>query len=89
MPEWRGIIAKQSAPVLRLKVRGTGHFSFSDALFTRPTLVAEGGGTLTNPLVVLRGTTAVVAAYLRTAMAGDAGTLPPLPEFIFQVPAEP
>jgi hypothetical protein len=39
-------------------------------------------------LSVLRGTMAVVAAYLRNTFAGNASTLPPLPEFIFQVGAE-
>ena len=79
--EWQGIIAKQSAPVVRLSVRGTGHFSFSDALFIRPELIEEGTGEVADPLQVLRETTWVIVQFLRNAFSGNADgemTLPPL-----------
>jgi hypothetical protein len=79
---WRGIIAKGHDPVVRLAVRGTQHLSFSDAPFVRPSLVTEGGGILTDPLLVLHETTAVIADYLRNAFAGKPRVTRRLPAFI-------
>jgi pimeloyl-ACP methyl ester carboxylesterase len=83
---WRAIAARQSQPVIRLSVRGTGHFSFSDALFIRPQLVAESAGIPTEPLLVLRGTTRVIAEYLRSVFRGYPGRVPPLPPYIIPTP---
>jgi pimeloyl-ACP methyl ester carboxylesterase len=80
--QWKQIIAKQTAPAVRLSVRGTGHLSFSDALFTRPDLVKEGGGELTDPLEVLHGTVGVITDYLRNSFAGQPRITEPLPDFI-------
>ena len=80
--EWRNIIAKQTAPVHRLSVRGTGHFSFSDALFLRPELVAEGGGELEDPLLVLRGTTSVIVDYFEKTFSGQEDVVLTMPDFI-------
>jgi pimeloyl-ACP methyl ester carboxylesterase len=79
---WQEVIGKQSAPAIRLMVLGTGHLSFSDALFTRPDLVKEGGGVLTDPLLVLHGTTEVIVSYLRNSFNGHPDVVSPLPEFI-------
>ena len=68
--EWQDIIAKQDAPVIRLSVRGTGHLSFSDALFIRPELVADGGGQLADPLSVLRQTVTVIREFLLNVFSG-------------------
>ncbi len=80
--EWQDIIAKQDAPVLRLSVRGTGHLSFSDALFTRPELVADGGGRLADPLDVLRQTTAVIREFLSNAFSGTPGREIAMPDLV-------
>lgn len=80
--EWKGIIAKQSVPALRLSVRGTGHFSFSDAPFIRPELVTDGGGVLSDPLIVLRSTAGVIDAYLTNAFDRHPERVPSLPELI-------
>jgi pimeloyl-ACP methyl ester carboxylesterase len=82
---WREIVARQRSPVLRLQVRGAAHLSFSDAPFVRPTLLAD-SGAVSDPLLVLRRTVAVVAAYLENAFAGRPDAALPLPELI--VPAE-
>lgn len=68
--EWQGIIAKQSAPVTRLSVRGTAHLSFTDLPFTRPSVVAEGAGELSDPTLILRATTKAIAAFLANSFAG-------------------
>lgn len=79
---WQEIIASQSAPVLRLQVRGTAHFSFTDALFTRLDMLLEGSAVVSDPLLVLRGTTAVIVDYLRNSFAGRPSTRKPLPPII-------
>ena len=48
----------------------------------RPKLVTEGRGTLTDPLLVLRGTTAVITDYLRNTFAGNPPITSPTPAFI-------
>jgi pimeloyl-ACP methyl ester carboxylesterase len=79
---WQAIVARQSKPVLRLSVRGTAHFSFTDALFLRPDMLKEGSAELTDPLLVLRGTSAAIAEYLRNSFAGRPAIRKPLPPFI-------
>jgi pimeloyl-ACP methyl ester carboxylesterase len=79
---WQSVIARQAQPVLRLSVRGTGHLSFTDAPFIRPSLVTEGGGVLTDPVLVLRATAGVIRSYLRNVFAGQPGGPIEKPEFI-------
>jgi pimeloyl-ACP methyl ester carboxylesterase len=79
---WQDVIAKQSAPAIRLSVRGTGHLSFTDAIFTRPDVVKEGGGELTDPLLVLHGTVATIVNYLRNSFDGHPQITMSLPDFI-------
>jgi hypothetical protein len=71
--ERQDIIEKQEAPGVRLSVRGTGHLSFTDALFIRPELVADGGGQLSDPLSVLRQTVAVIREFLVNTFSGTPG----------------
>jgi len=80
--EWQDIIAKQAAPVVRLSVHGTGHLSFSDALFIRPELVADGGGQVADPLQVLRQTVTVIREFLRNVFAGTPGLELSTPDLI-------
>jgi fermentation-respiration switch protein FrsA (DUF1100 family) len=80
--KWQEIISKQSAPALRLSVKGTGHLSFTDAIFTRPDLVMEGGGVWTNPLEVLHGTTKVILECMQNSFAGHPEKALTLPDFI-------
>ena len=80
--EWQEILAKQSAKVHRLSVRGTGHLSFSDALFIRPELVQESIGEISDPNEVLLQTSAVVVQFLDNLFSGQADAELSLPNLI-------
>ena len=79
---WKTVIAKQSRPVTRLAVRGTVHLSFTDLPFVRPSLTPASEGAATDPLRVLRATTAVMENYLNHSFAGYPGASLDLPDFI-------
>ncbi len=80
--EWQEILSKQSEPVHRLSVRGTGHFSFSDALFIRPELIEDSVGEISDPIEVLTQTSAVVVQFLENLFSGKADAELSLPELI-------
>jgi dienelactone hydrolase len=80
--QWKELIAKQSAPAILVLVKGTNHLSFTDAPFIRRELVADGGGTLTDPTRTLTITSGLIAAYIRNSLAGTPNLGAPPDDFI-------
>jgi len=67
--EWQRVLVPAGGSVWVMKVKGTGHFTFSDGPFTMPTTITRFGGSLIDPkrgLLVITGT---IEAYLKSVFA--------------------
>lgn len=84
--QWKELATKQSAPAVLVLIRGTNHLSFTDAPFVRPSLVAESGGALTDPVRVLRTTVRLIAQYLKNSFAGNPTLVAPGEAFVTVTP---
>ncbi len=67
--EWQRVLAPQGEAIWVLTIRGTGHFSFSDGLFTMPNAITRFGGTILDPKAALSIITGTIEAYLKSVFA--------------------
>jgi dienelactone hydrolase len=64
--EWQRVLAPQGGAIWVVKVRGTGHFSFSDGPFTMPNTITRFGGNILDPKAALSIITGTVEAYIKS-----------------------
>ena len=62
-------VTRSRAPVWRIRLAGTGHFSFSDAPFVMPSAVTRFGGTFVEPIRGLHIVGATLREFLERAPA--------------------
>ncbi len=79
--EWQKALASAGGAVWIVKIRGTGHFSFSDGPFTMPSTITRFGGALIESNRGLSIVTTLVESYWKSVFSpGQSFAAAPYPE---------
>ncbi len=64
--EWQKVLSPAGGSAWVMKVRGTGHLTFSDGPFTMPSTITRFGGSLIDPIRGLAIITGTIEGYLKS-----------------------
>ena len=72
---WAALGVNRGVPVYKVKIRGTGHLSFSDAPFVMPSTITEFGGRILDAQTTFNRITTYLLAFFDQYLRGKASVL--------------
>lgn len=72
---WASIAKRNDVPVYKVKIRGTGHLSFSDAPFVMPDTITRFGGNILDAQTTFDRITAYLLAFFNQYLKGQSSEL--------------